>query len=130
MLISVVSPGISGNRTAGLAEGLTAAADIRATMSATGRRDSIDTNLVTLMNADQYRVLVTGQLNGGRSSIRRDATPAARHTRASQSVSSSVTRFPITRTAIFIRNDERMASGPVNGRNRGIVSSNPSRRAA
>jgi hypothetical protein len=99
-------------------------------MSATGRRDSIDTNLITPVNANQCRMLVTGQLNGGRSSIRRDAKPAARHTRATQSASSSVTRFPITRTAIFIRNAERMASGPVNGRNLGIVSSNASRRAA
>ena len=55
--------------------------------------------------------------------------PAPRHTRATQSASSSVTRLAITRTAMFIRNVDRIASGPVAGRNRGIVSSSASRRA-
>ena len=45
------------------------------------------------------------------------------------SSSSSVTKLPITRTASFIRADERIASGPVAGRNRGKVSSSANRRA-
>src|SRR6185369_12472745 len=56
-------------------------------------------------------------------SIRRDARPAARQIRATRSASSSVTRLPITRTAMCIRAVERIAIGPVNGRNRGNVSS-------
>ena len=61
--------------------------------------------------------------------MRREPAPAPRQTRATQSASSSVTRLPITRTAMPIRNADRIASGPVDGRNRGIVSNNASRRA-
>ena len=61
--------------------------------------------------------------------MRREPAPARRHTRAIQSASSSVTRLPITRTAMFIKDVDRIASGPVVGRNRGTVSSNASRRA-
>ena len=53
-----------------------------------------------------------GQLNGGRRSMRREPAPHRRHTRAIQSASSSVTRLPITRTAMFIRNADRIAMGP------------------
>ena len=70
-----------------------------------------------------------GQLNGLRRSSSREPAPAVRHTRAVQSASSSVTRLPITRTAIPINADERIAIGPVSGRNRGRVSSSASRRA-
>ena len=72
---------------------------------------------------------VQRQLNGGRRSRRREPAPARRHTRAIQSASSSVTRLAITRTAMFIRNSDRIAIGPVAGRKRGNVSSSASRRA-
>ena len=59
--------------------------------------------------------IAEGQLNGLRRSSSRDPAPAVRHTRAVQSASSSVTRFAITRTAIPINVDERIAIGPVDG---------------
>ena len=46
-----------------------------------------------------------------------------------QSASSSVTRLPITRTMMSIKRADRMPTGPASGRNRGSVSSRPSRRA-
>ena len=71
----------------------------------------------------------TAQLNGFRRSISREASPPPRHARATQSASSSVTRLPITRTAMPISRVERIPIGPVAGKNRGNVSNNASRRA-
>ena len=72
----------------------------------------------------------SGYANGGRRSIARDPEPSRRHSRATQSASSSVTRLPITRTAISINLFDRMARGPVRGRKDGMVSRRPRRRAA
>ena len=69
------------------------------------------------------------QLNGVRRSSSRDNRPPPRQARATQSASSSVTRLAITRTAMVISPVERIASGPVVGRNRWKVSNNASRRA-
>lgn len=70
----------------------------------------------------QTRTLAeTSQLNGGLRSRRREPAPARRHTRAIQSASPSVTRLAITRTAMFISSEDRIAIGPVDGRKRGMV---------
>src|SRR5260370_5308350 len=55
MVISVVRPAISRKRTPVFGVGLIVAANRRATVSATGCRDSIDTNLLNALSApDQY----------------------------------------------------------------------------
>ena len=61
--------------------------------------------------------------------MRPDRRPALRHTLATASSSSSVTKLPITRTATVISVDDRIPSGPVAARNRGNVSSRANRRA-
>ena len=70
-----------------------------------------------------------GQLNGVRRSISRDNRPPPRQARATQSASSSLTRLAITRTAMVISVVERIAIGPVVGRNRWKVSNNANLRA-
>jgi cation diffusion facilitator family transporter len=67
--------------------------------------------------------------NGGRSSNRSDARPAIFQLRATRSRSSSVTRFPISRRATFIRLRDLMPNGPAVGSNPGTVSSPANRRA-
>ena len=92
--------------------------------STSSRRDRIGARytatVTSLILAERARSAGKGgQLNGGLRSRRREPPPARRHSRATQSASSSVTRLAITRTAMFIRNVDRIASGPVAGRKRG-----------
>ena len=68
-------------------------------------------------------------VQGGRASCLVDQRPADRQRRATRSVSSSVTRLPMTRSARVIRSRERIPTGPAAGSSRGTVSSPASRRA-
>src|SRR5262245_32018321 len=77
MVISVVFPAISGNLTPGLGVGLIVAANSRATKSATGCRDNIDTYLLTRFSP-RWVPLVVDMSAEWRPLI----DPARRHARA------------------------------------------------